>query len=1289
MKFCQTTTNLKLKYSKFFIAICCVAFAMFAQNASANTYFDVNNATAGFGLLNGGSYFWDDPNWTSSSAGTTATFFYPGTGTFPRFTPPASSTITVTVTNDEHLAGLFTTVSTMTMIINSANGGFLDIDPGDQGFLLSGTLIINAPIAGTGGLGPENNSSGTIKLFGNNSYSGGTPYGYSGAPLTYFNNSNSFGTGPIKINTGQPSGRIFGLLGTGGATITITNVFQIGTANTGFNFAADANTPVTLTGSWTLGANGVLIQNSGGNTSPLTLSGVIIGTGSVTLRANNPSGVNTSTIIVNGASTYSGQTILTEGANPNGVGVTVSVGGNPSNLAFNKVSGGSPSSNLGAPTTIANGTINIGSTVTSTLIYTGAGETSDRVINLAGTTGGAVLQADGTGPLVLTSTNSATGNGTKTLTLQGSNTGANSIGKIVNSTSPTSVVKAQAGRWVLTGANSFTGGTTVNAGTLEISGSVLGNVTVNAGTLTLSNAAAMASSGALTVFSGTTVNLNFAGTNAVNSLVIDGTTQESGVWGPPGSSAPPTHQNSIFAGTGYINVLGTPVITQQPMSGSVFPDATFTFTVGVADTTGLNYQWKKNGANIATANSSSYTISPVEASDAGNYSCWLTNSAGWTNTINATLTVLGTNAYTAVVVADGPVSYWRLGETNGSLAYDAIGGNLGQYVNVALKQPGYALTDPDTSIGLPAVNTSRGYVQVTNYVPFTFGGASAFTLEAWVNFTNVNAGVQRIFSTFSGSSPSWGYAFGIKDPNTLRFTTSTVQDADQSLSHALVAGLWYHIVCTSSAGQYHFYVNGAEAGSGTGIIGSGNTGVSVPLQLGANPGTYPAAEQVNGRIDEVAIYNYALNSTQVTNHYSAAFETLTVSTPVALPPTNYANLSASIQAVATGQGLTYQWYKGTPPGGTALSDGGSILGSSSDTLTISPLSLADGTNYWVQVSNPSSTSNSPAASLVVLPIPSSPSQLNLTNGLVVHLPFDTDYLDISGRANNSTNVNSSYLTNAAAIGTHSLHYFTDTGSSSYNYATLGVRPDLQFSSNVNFTVSFWVRQPAGSTFTNLPFFTDAIGSTAHNGFAFAPYNGTGGGGFIWTIGTVTSPNLATTFPDANLINDGNWHHLVHVADRNANCTTYLDGQQVDSQSIVMSVVGNINTPNAATIGQDPSGTYPVTAEAELDDLGVWRRTLTPLEVSGIYLAGASNSVSFAPVVNNAPAPASTTISNIIGTTLTYGGGAGSQFVLLGTNNIAAPISTWPRLATNSVTPGTFTIPAVGSAAATYYRIKSE
>lgn len=66
---------------------------------------------------------------------------------------------------------------------------------------------------------------------------------------------------------------------------------------------------------------------------------------------------------------------------------------------------------------------------------------------------------------------------------------------------------------------------------------------------------------------------------------------------------------------------------------------------------------------------------------------------------------------------------------------------------------------------------------------------------------------------------------------------------------------------------------------------------------------------------------------------------------------------------------------------------------------------------------------------------------------------------------------------------------------------------------------------------------------------------------------------------------------------------------------------------------------------------------------------------------------SVTISNIIGTTLTYGGGSGAKFVLLKSPAANAPLSGWTRVATNTVTPGTFTI-TTGSAQE-FYSIKSE
>jgi hypothetical protein len=73
---------------------------------------------------------------------------------------------------------------------------------------------------------------------------------------------------------------------------------------------------------------------------------------------------------------------------------------------------------------------------------------------------------------------------------------------------------------------------------------------------------------------------------------------------------------------------------------------------------------------------------------------------------------------------------------------------------------------------------------------------------------------------------------------------------------------------------------------------------------------------------------------------------------------------------------------------------------------------------------------------------------------------------------------------------------------------------------------------------------------------------------------------------------------------------------------------------------------------------------------------------------NSVAQEPVTISGIVGTSLNYTGGAGAQFVLVMSADIAAPISSWTRVATNTVTPGSFTIP-VGSETQAYYGVKSE
>jgi hypothetical protein len=67
-----------------------------------------------------------------------------------------------------------------------------------------------------------------------------------------------------------------------------------------------------------------------------------------------------------------------------------------------------------------------------------------------------------------------------------------------------------------------------------------------------------------------------------------------------------------------------------------------------------------------------------------------------------------------------------------------------------------------------------------------------------------------------------------------------------------------------------------------------------------------------------------------------------------------------------------------------------------------------------------------------------------------------------------------------------------------------------------------------------------------------------------------------------------------------------------------------------------------------------------------------------------------TISSVVGDTLNYGGGSGSKFILLKSATVNAPMSAWTYPGqTNLTTPGFFTIPAVGTGAPVFYRIKSE
>ena len=97
-----------------------------------------------------------------------------------------------------------------------------------------------------------------------------------------------------------------------------------------------------------------------------------------------------------------------------------------------------------------------------------------------------------------------------------------------------SLKKVGTGTLTLTGANTYTGDTLIDAGTLSIQNTYLGD------------------SADVFLLSGATFNLNFVGTDVIDELFIDGLSKHAGTHGAIGSGA--DFQWSLFTGTGLLQV---------------------------------------------------------------------------------------------------------------------------------------------------------------------------------------------------------------------------------------------------------------------------------------------------------------------------------------------------------------------------------------------------------------------------------------------------------------------------------------------------------------------------------------------------------------------------------------------------------------------------------------------------------------------------------------------------------------------------------------------------------------
>jgi len=305
-----------------------------------------------------------------------------------------------------------------------------------------------------------------------------------------------------------------------------------------------------------------------------------------------------------------------------------------------------------------------------------------------------------------------------------------------------------------------------------------------------------------------------------------------------------------------------PVSTTAPaISGLTAVGSTLTSSTGTWNSGGTfdyTYQWTSNGANITGATSSTYV---TQARDAGrSIGCKITATGQQATNETATqassnvITVESGASYRSIVVADNPISYWRLNDTGGTTAADEIGLQNGTYASattVLLGQP--ALVSGSAS-AVRFQSLSNSYASLSNRAEFQL---STGTIEAWVRqFSRV--------SSYAGIlTKQFAYGLFAKDGVLYAFDWAASTDVNAGVD--LVDGRAHHVVLAFNSGVANgsrIYCDGVAVATFTYTI----LNQTIELDI-CSGGT---GIQLNDAIiDEVAIYGTVLSAQQVARHYQA------------------------------------------------------------------------------------------------------------------------------------------------------------------------------------------------------------------------------------------------------------------------------------------------------------------------------------------------------------------------------------------------------------------------------------
>jgi hypothetical protein len=226
------------------------------------------------------------------------------------------------------------------------------------------------------------------------------------------------------------------------------------------------------------------------------------------------------------------------------------------------------------------------------------------------------------------------------------------------------------------------------------------------------------------------------------------------------------------------------------------------------------------------------------------------------------MTIASASAVSQDDLLDGLVSYWKFDETSGTTADDSHGSYDFTHTDTGLITSGGKI-----DYGLSF--TSNNYHSVNSNPVIPYGAKS---ISVWVYYVS-NSANQYFLVNNGGSGGNNGMSLAVTSSHKLRWEISRSDvigwNFQFNSATSLSNNAWNHVIVTwdgsTSSNSAKIYINGELDASQTPLDTETASGTNNLLLGRYNPAS--SDQSMNGRLDELGIWNRALNSTEVSALY--------------------------------------------------------------------------------------------------------------------------------------------------------------------------------------------------------------------------------------------------------------------------------------------------------------------------------------------------------------------------------------------------------------------------------------